>query len=79
MDYGLEVIYPLFISSELDDPSICVNSESIILMLVIGGSVYIDQIGKLEYILYGLIVVPHFDIFWNHSLHLVGVLSCFSR
>ena len=45
---GFEDIYTFLTSSELDDDSISVNSESIILMCIIGDSIFIDQIGKWE-------------------------------
>ena len=64
--YGIEDIYTLFISPELDDTYIGVNIESTILVWSIVGSVFIDQTGKWEHICYGLIIIPHFTIIWDH-------------
>ena len=68
---GIEEIYPLIISSEHDDPSIGMNNESIILMLVICDSIFLDQIGKWWYICHGLNDIPHVTIVWDHRLHWV--------
>ena len=48
-------------------------------MRVIGDSVFLDQIGNLEYIHFDLIVVPHLHIVWDHRLHLVDFGSHISR